>query len=236
MSRLNRYVVVDLETTGLGAKLDRIIEIGAVRVEEGKVVETYACLVNPGMPVPERVQLLTGITTEMVSSGKEMDEAVQGLLDFMGNDVMVGHNVNFDYSFLKQWAVNHKIPLEIRGTDTLKMARTILPPEQPKKLESLCALFDIPRGNAHRALDDAVETYLVYEKLCGLFEAAGKEIPDSVPIVYHAKRQTPATAKQVERLKEFRSRKGITEEINWETLTRSEASRIQDKYYETYGR
>lgn len=236
MSRLNRYVVVDLETTGLGAKLDRIIEIGAVRVEEGKVVETYACLVNPGMPVPERVQLLTGITTEMVRSGKEMDEAVQGLLDFMGNDVMVGHNVNFDYSFLKQWAVNHKIPLEIRGTDTLKMARAILPPEQPKKLESLCALFDIPRDNAHRALDDAVETYLVYEKLCGLFEAAGKEIPDSVPIVYHAKRQTPATAKQVERLKEFRSRKGITEEINWETLTRSEASRIQDKYYETYGR
>lgn len=236
MSRLNRYVVVDLETTGLGAKLDKIIEIGAVRIIDGKIDDTYGCLVNPKMPIPQRVVELTGITNEMALSGEDMDEAVQRLLYFIGDDMVVGHNVNFDYSFIKQWAVNHKYPLEISGADTLKLARTILPPDQPKKLESLCSYFDINRENAHRALDDAIETYQVYEKLCDLFENASAVIPDPVPLVYHAKKQTPATAKQVERLKDYMKKKDISDVINWETLTRSEASRIQDKYYEKYGR
>lgn len=236
MSRLSRYVVVDLEMTGLSAKSDKIIEIGAVRVVEGKVEDTYGILVDPKMPIPERTTAITGITNEMVKGACDMDEAVGRLLDFLGEDVMVGHNINFDYSFLKQWAVNHKRPLECIGVDTLKLARTILPGEQPKKLENLCEYFGITRENAHRALDDALETYQVYEKLCDLFEEAGKEINEGVPLLYRAKKQTPATAKQVERLKEYIARKSVEEVINWETLTRSEASRMQDKFYEKYGR
>ena len=73
----------------------------------------------------------------------------------MGADVLVGQNIMFDYSFLKQWAANYKIPLECKAVDTLKLARIFLPEEQKKNLESLCAYFGVERKNAHRALDDA---------------------------------------------------------------------------------
>ena len=107
------YTVLDLEMTGLSAKTDKIIEIGAIKVRDGRVTDTYGTLVNSGQPVPERIRELTGITGEMAAAGEPEDEAVAFLLDFIGEDVIVGHNVRFDYSFLKQWAVNHKRPLQM---------------------------------------------------------------------------------------------------------------------------
>lgn len=291
------YTVIDLEMTGLSAKTDKILEIGAVRVRGGKIVDTYGMLVNPHVPIVERITELTGITNEMAASGMEPDEAVQGLLDFIGEDVIVGQNVTFDYSFLKQWAVNHKRKLEMKAYDTLKIARKLLPSEQPKNLEALCTYYGIKRENAHRALDDAIETQELFEKLLdevmrivddhvagqeasgaredgGTNPEAGKKDRDAMkeslacanyvgenleagkkdnfkgglslgkaqlesiltpkPLQYKAKRQTPATKHQIERLKEFRETYGITEAINWESLTRSEASRIQDRYRATY--
>ena len=155
---LDNYTVLDLEMTGLATKVDRIIEIGALRVRDKKIVAEYGMLVNPKMIVPQKVTELTGITNEMVQQGADMDEALSGLLDFIGDDVLVGHNIVFDYSFLKQWAVNKKLPLEMMACDTLKLARELLPPDQPKKLEALCEFFHINRENAHRAVDDARET------------------------------------------------------------------------------
>ncbi len=230
------YTVIDLEMTGLAPKTDKIIEIGAVRVREGKRTETYAMLVNPKRPIPKQVTDLTGITDEMAKKGADMDEAIGGLLDFIGEDRMVGHNVSFDYHFLKQWAVNQKRSLELYACDTLKIARKLLPPEQPKKLESLCAFFGISRQNAHRALDDAIETQQIFEHLKHL--AGGENTSVFIPklLQVRAKKQTPATAHQVERLKEFRAIHGITEEIYWDVLSRNEASRIMDRYYATYGR
>lgn len=236
MKDVSRYVVLDLETTGLSAKNHKIIEIGAIRIVNHRVEESFCCFVNPRMPIPSRVVALTGITDDMVLKGKQEDAALEELLTFLGEDIVIGHNVNFDYSFVKQWAVNHKRRLEVKGLDTLKMARKILPPDQPKKLESLCAYFGITRENAHRALDDALETYEVFERLCVLYREKEMEIPDPVPLVYHAKRQTPATKHQVERLQQYMKEKKIGDTINWEVLTRGEASRIQDKYYEVYGR
>ena len=136
MNRIKDYTVVDLEMTGLAAKLDKIIEIGAVKVRDGQIVDTYAMLVNPQIPVPQKVTELTGITDEMVSSGEDMDKAVGGLIEFIGDDVLVGQNINFDYSFIKQWAVNHKRTLSMSAYDTLKLARRYLQPEMPKKLEN----------------------------------------------------------------------------------------------------
>lgn len=236
MKRIKDYTVVDLEMTGLAVKLDRIIEIGAVRVRGGEVEDTYAMLVDPGIPIPQRVTELTGITDEMAAKGEDMDEAVQGLVDFIGDDVLVGQNIGFDYSFIKQWAVNHKLSLSMSAYDTLKLARRYLPADMPKKLESLCRYFDIKRENAHRALDDAVETMQVFEKLQDI--AIEKNDKDFKPqeLVYKAKKQTPATANQIERLREFREKFDIREPIYWDTLTRSQASRIQDEYISRYGR
>ena len=237
--RVKDYVVVDLETTGLSAKIDKIMEIGAVKVRNGKIVDTYVALVNPKTVIPQRVVELTGITNEMVENGDDLDESVQKLLTFMGDDILVGHNIGFDYSFIKQWATNHKIPLEKNACDTLKIARLILPPEQSKKLEALCEFFKIRRENAHRALDDAVETWEVFEKLQDLAVEKGIDLPEAKPLIYKAKKQTPATKHQKERLKEYIEKKdlnGKIEQINWETLTRSQASRIHDILYATYGR
>ncbi len=236
MKRIEDYTVVDLEMTGLAAKLDKIIEIGAVRVRGGEVADTYAMLVDPQVPIPEKVTALTGITDEMAADGEDMDKAVQGLIDFIGDDVLVGQNINFDYSFIKQWAVNHKLSLAMSAYDTLKLARRYLPADMPKKLESLCEYFDINRENAHRALDDALETMQVFEKLQNI--AIEKDDKDFKPqqLIYKAKKQTPATAHQIERLREFREAFDITEPVYWETLTRSQASRIQDEYISRYGR
>ena len=211
------YTVLDLEMTGLAPKRDKVIEIGAVRVRNGEIADTYGTLVRLGMSIPETVVQLTGITDEMAALGKEENVAMQELLQFIGDDIL-----------LKQWAVNQKIPLELSACDTLRIARALLPGAQSKKLESLCEYFQIEREHAHRALDDAVETYKVFENLKSI-EGASMELFVPKPLVYKAKRQTPATEHQKERLRELMEQYGRKDSISWETLTRSEASRLQDK-------
>jgi DNA polymerase-3 subunit alpha (Gram-positive type) len=240
------YTVIDLEMTGLSAKKDKVIEIGAVRFRNGRPVERYEALVNPHMPIPKEVTELTKITDEEAGRGREEDAALQELLDFVGTDVIVGQNIMFDYAFLKQWAVNKKRPLELSACDTLKIARALHPELASRSLENLCAYYQIERQNAHRAPDDAMETGLLFEKLkltCAQRMADGsmekeKGILLFTPkqLQYKAKRQTPATPHQVKQLKEYRSAHGLNDEINWETLTRNEASRIMDRYYARYGR
>ncbi len=240
MENWNDYTVVDLEMTGLAVKEDKIIEIGAVKVRDGQVTETYGMLVNPHKTIPARVQEITGITNEMVEHAMEPEEAIPGLLKFIGEDVIVGQNIIFDYSFLKQWAVNQKMQLELRAYDTLKFARKLLPPEQPKNLEALCTYYEISRENAHRALDDAIETQQIFAKMVdeicalGVDESWGELLKPKL-LQYKVKKQTPATKHQVERLKEFRELHHIEAPIEWETLTRSQASRIMDQYYVKFG-
>ena len=235
---INEYVVLDLEMTGLSAKTDQIIEIGAVKIKDNQVVATMECLVNPRCNIPTRVSELTGITNEMVQQGRDKDEAIAELLDFIEGHILVGQNINFDYSFLKQWAVNHKRPLEAEACDTLKLARVLLPAEQSKKLESLCVYFAIERNREHRALDDAIETWKIFEKLkvLALERENGETYLKPIRLNYKAKKQSPATPRQIERLKEYRQVHQIEDEINWETLTKSEASRIMDKYILVHGR
>ena len=237
---INEYIVLDLEMTGLSAKTDQIIEIGAIKVCDGAVTETYACIVNSHCSVPERVVELTGITNEMVRDGVERDEAISALLDFLEGNVLVGQNLNFDYGFLKQWAVNHKRPLEVKACDTLKIARELLPVDQSKKLSSLCEFFGIERQREHRALDDAMETWKVFEELIRLAKTRPEVDMEKLfaprPLTYQAKKQTLATSRQVQRLKEYREKHKIYDPIEWDNLTRSEASRILDKYVLIHGR
>lgn len=234
---LRDYVVIDLEMTGLNPKTDKILELAAVRMRNGQEVEAYARLVNPQVPLSEMVTELTGITEEKAAKGAPVDETVEEFLEFLGEDVLVGQNVIFDYSFLKQWAVNHKRPLEKEAVDTLKLARAFLPVEQKKDLESLCAYFGVERVHAHRALDDARETAQIFEKLKKIYgNAESESYFKPKALQYKAKKQSPATERQKEYLKRLAKYHGIELEEFSPVMTKSEASRLTDKLLAQYGK
>ena len=236
MSMLKDYVVIDLEMTGLNAKTDKILEVAAIRVRDGKETEAFSAVVNPGVALNEKVRELTGISQEQADDGAPLDETLQSFLEFLADDVLVGQNVIFDFSFLKQWAVNHKIVLEKQAVDTLKLARQFLPVEQKKDLESLCAYFEIPRVNAHRALDDARETAQIFEKMKQLYgEGQGVAFAPK-PLLYKAKKQSPATERQKQYLKRFAQYHGIELTEFSQTMTKSEASRLTDQLIAQYGK
>lgn len=233
---LENYVVIDLEMTGLNAKIEGILEVGAVRVREGKVVDTYGALLNTGRKLSSKVIELTGITQEMADAGEVPEEAMQVFFDFVGEDILVGQNVIFDYSFLKQWAVNHRFSFERNAVDTLKLARRFLPEEQKKDLENLCAYFSVKREQAHRALDDALATYQVLECLKAEYGEACGEAFEPYPLLYKAKKQTPATGRQIEYLKRYAAYYNVELPESLELLTRSETSRLTDWLIAQHGK
>lgn len=233
------YIALDLETTGLEPKRDKIIEIGAVRVRRGKTEAFFQSLVNPGRPVGEHVCALTGIDNRMLGSAPEMGEALEPLLAFIGEDVLVGHRILFDYSFLKKEAVNRGIPFEKKGIDTLKLARKFLPGLESRKLGDLCRYYGIVH-KAHRALGDAEAASALYLKLAEQFgdaeeEEGGKAFQPG-PLVYRAKKETPITKRQKERLYKLVDKHRIAIECNVDRLTRNEADRIMNQILVKYGR
>ena len=110
--KIQDFVVLDLETTGLSVKEDQILEIGAVKVQGGEVTASYETFVNPGRKVPERITELTGIRDEMIANAPDVETAVRGFLDFCGGLPLLGHNILFDYSFIKQAAINARLDFE----------------------------------------------------------------------------------------------------------------------------
>lgn len=230
------YAAIDLEMTGLCAKTDRILEVGAVRVRKGKVEDTFSALIRQQSKIPEEVTNLTGITEEMASSGAELDEALEAFFLFVGEEVLVGQNIIFDYSFLKQWAVNHNYPFERKAVDTLKLARKFLPEGEKKSLENLCRYFQIERQNAHRALDDALETAEVFEKLKEVYGKGNEEAFEPKPLQYRAKKQSPATPLQISRLKKYAAHYPTELPENFEGMTKSQASRLTDRLIAVHGK
>lgn len=232
---LNDYVVIDLEMTGLDVKTDKILEVAAVRVRDGVETAFFSAIINPQVPLSEKVIELTGITQKDADDGAPQDKTVREFLEFLGEDVVVGQNVIFDYSFLKQWAVNHKMNLEKQAVDTLKLARLFLPEEQKKDLASLCQYFGIKRENAHRALDDARETAEIFERLKAEF---GEHTECFKPklLCYKVKKQSPATKHQKEYLERFARYHGFELEPLSPVMTKSEASRLTDRLIAKYGK
>ncbi len=230
------YVSIDLETTGLNPKRDRIIEIGAIRVENGEITEEFSTFVNPERKLEERITELTGIRDEDLAKAPELDEVFPKLLEFMGELPLLGHSILFDYSFLKKAAVDRKLTFERSAVDTLKIARKYLPELPHRNLEYLCRYYEIPH-HAHRALEDAKATDRLFRKLAELFY---QEEEDSLfvprPLHFQVKRDQPATKPQKERLYRLAEQHKITLEVDVEKLTRSEASRLADKILAKYGR
>ena len=155
MDLIKDYVCVDIETTGVRPKWDRIIEIGAVKVRDGRKVETFSKLIYPGIPIPERITDLTGITNEMIKGQDKIQQVLPEFIEFAGDDLLLGHNIRFDYSFLKQNAINEKLTFEKSGMDTLKIARKLLPDLESRALDFLCEHYGIKDENHHRAFNDA---------------------------------------------------------------------------------
>ena len=142
------YVALDLETTGIGAKKEKITEIGMVKVLDGQIVSTYHSLVNPRRPIPEEIVRLTGIDDSMVQDAPGMEEILGEILEFMEELPLLGHQIQFDYGFLAQAAVNQGIRLEKDGIDTLALCRALMPAGERKNLSSACRYFGIDQENA----------------------------------------------------------------------------------------
>ncbi len=166
------FCVLDLETTGLSPDTEGITEIGAVRYEQGVETGRFQTLVNPDAPIPPRVTVITGITQAMVIDAPKIGEALPSFLEFIGDAVIVGHNVRFDISFLN--AASTRLGygrLSNRSVDTLRLAQRLVRTElRSFKLSSLAAHFGSPTRPNHRALDDTLATAHVF---WALLERAG---------------------------------------------------------------
>lgn len=236
MSDLNA-TVIDLEMTGLNARTEKIIEIGAGRIRDGKIVETYARLLNPGRKLREETVRITGITDEMLTGCPAFVQIRDELLDFIGEDDLLGHNVIFDYSFLKKAVINESpkgTRFERKGIDTLKIARRFLPGEQKKTLPALCEYYGIAY-HAHRALDDALATHRLYETLWEKYHAAGADVFEPEALVYQVKKESPVMAKQITQITRLTQQYGIECPYDLEKMTKNEASRYIDKLKSAFG-
>jgi len=141
---VKEYVSVDVETTGLAPKQDKIIEIGAVRVRDGQIVGSFTSFVNPGRILPAHITELTGILQEQVDEAETMESVLPAFLEFAGDLPLVGHRILFDYGFLKRAAVNMRLDFERSGVDTLKLSRQFLSELPSRRLSALCEHFEIP--------------------------------------------------------------------------------------------
>lgn len=169
--RLNQYVgdyvVFDLETTGVRPNLDEIIEISAIRVREHRLVEEYSTLVQPGMHIPAAATAVNHITDDMVKDAPELADALNGFLEFAGNDILVGHNIRqFDLNFIYQGLMRMSgKEMENDYIDTLYMARQCLPELSHHRLSDVSEHFGINTVGAHRALNDCIMNQKCYEEL-----------------------------------------------------------------------
>ncbi len=233
---LTEYIVVDLEMTGLKPARDKILEIGGVYVRDGQILEEFETLVNPGIQIPENVTELTGITPEMAAQGMDTKSAVAAFLEFSRGLPLVGHNIAYDYSFLKHGAVNHNLTLQDQVVDTLKLARTLLAEPEKKSLEALCVYFEIEREQEHRALEDAKAAAELLKLLMERFGAEKPELFMPKTMQYKVKKQGPITPRQKKYLKELANYHKITLSVEIEKLTKNEASRLTDQILSQYGR
>lgn len=233
MKGLENFVCVDLETTGLNPKTDRIIEIGMVKVREGKIMDQFSSLINPRQQLEERIEQITGITQKELENQPLQKEILPQILEFLEEDVLLGHRVLFDYSFLKRAFTNEKIPFERKGIDTLKIARKVVADCESKSLPKLCSHYGI-EYHPHRALSDALATVELYRKLSELYYE--EELFAPKPLIFKVKKESPITEAQIQRLTLLLERHNLPCVAEITSMTRNEASRYIDRILSTYGR
>ena len=197
---LKSYIAFDIETTGLSPEENEIIEIGALKVRDGKVQERFMEFIKPRLPIPANITGITGITNDMVEDARGREQVIPDFLQFCGQD----------------------------GIDTLKIARTVHRDLPSKSLGELCEHYRINNAAAHRAYHDALATAKLYQTMAHYFEEKEPQVFQPCPLVCTAKKCPPATKKQLDFLMRLVKQKGVKPAFDPETLTRNEASRLID--------
>lgn len=159
------FVVFDIETTGIGAISNEIIEIGAVKISNQTITEKFSTFVNPSRLIPYNIQELTGINDSMVADAPYIDEALPNFLKFCGDAVLVAHNASFDTGFINQKAKDRGIHTDFTIIDTVSMARALLPELKKYKLDVVAKALGVVLENHHRAVDDANATAEIFLRL-----------------------------------------------------------------------
>lgn len=233
---INSYVALDLETTGIGARHEKITEIGMVKVIDGETTDTYHTMVNPHREIPKRIVELTGITDDMVKDALGIEEILDEVLAFTEDLPLLGHQIIFDYGFLVQAAVNQKRKFEKYGVDTLKLCRYLMPGEEKKNLSAVCAYFAVTQDTAHRALSDAYAAHDLYQELKKRFGGERPELFTAKMLQYKAKKERTASKRQKEHLQDLLKYHRIDITVEIDHMSGNEISRMIDKIIFQYGR
>ncbi len=237
------FVVIDIETTGLSPEENQIIEVGALKVRDGVVTDTLSLLINPKIRLPEKIVELTGITDEMLSNQETFKEQSRRIYDFIGEEPLLGHNIRFDYSFLKYHLANSGYTIDNRVIDTLSIAKGLHPEFSSRSLASMCEAYGLVNEAAHRAYEDAHVTMKLYFAMCNkLKEFVGSKYEElhklTVPATCYVKikKQEPITPKQKNYLNDLLKYHKINKALEIDSMTKSQASRAIDQIILNYGR
>lgn len=167
------FIVFDIETTGFSAAKNQIIEIGAVKVAGGEIVDRYSSFVNPQVPIPFKIETLTGINDEMVMDAPLIDVVLPEFLEFVGDAAVVAHNAGFDTRFIKSKARDIGLLFSPTIVDTLSIGRILFPQLGRHRLDTLAKVYQIPLENHHRAVDDAEATARIWQRMIADLKARG---------------------------------------------------------------
>ena len=167
------FVVFDLETTGFSSTSDKIIEIGAVKVKDGKIVDRFSSFVNPERPIPYEIENLTGISDSMVENAPKIEEVLPKFIDFAKDSVLVAHNADFDMSFISENAERIGISCDFTAVDSVGLSRFLVTGLARYKLDTVAKALGVPLANHHRAVDDAECTAMIFQKLIARMKEEG---------------------------------------------------------------
>ena len=167
------YVVFDIETTGFSPETDKIIEIGAVKVKEGKIVDKFSTFINPKIPIPYRIEELTHINDAMVKDARTIELILPEFAEFCKDCIMVAHNADFDMSFIKKNSADLGIECDPTIVDTVGLSRVLLPQLSRYKLDTVAKAVNVPLLSHHRAVDDAGCTAEIFVKFIAMLKDRG---------------------------------------------------------------
>ena len=184
------YVVFDLETTGFSPDKNKIIEIGAVKVERGAITERFSTFVNPEVPIPFHIEELTSIRDDMVMDAPKIEEILPQFLEFCEGAIMVAHNAEFDMSFIRKNCERQQLPAEFTVIDTVALARMLLPHLNRFKLDTVAKALGISLDHHHRAVDDAACTAEIFVKFIQMLKDRGMQTLDEVNRMGQASAET----------------------------------------------
>lgn len=174
------FVVFDIETTGFSPVNNRIIEIGAVRVQGGMITDRFSAFVNPEVPIPFQIEKLTSINDEMVMSAPVVEVVLPQFLEFCGDAVLVAHNASFDMSFIMENAKRQGMKKSFTYVDTVGLSRFLFPRQAKHTLDAVAKMMGVSLENHHRAVDDAEATAQIFVKFIPLLKEYGAQTLEDV--------------------------------------------------------